>query len=115
MRVPRRKLKITIVNPAKGKWGMHDGWGSWPEHKYYRVLGVLFCKKHLTIPKKEYSSFSNCYYFICEKCDNEQRYNERREWVLLERKKGRHQRLKEYDARQRHNLNMLSAIKELYK
>ncbi len=66
--VNRRTTKVTWIDPGKGHWGMHDGWGSWPEDRYHRVLGILFCKKHWTVPSSSYSEFACCYIFSCAKC-----------------------------------------------
>lgn len=114
MHVNRKKLKFTHINPGAGHYGMHDGYGDWDKTRHYRVLGILVCKKHLSIPKQDYSDFSQCYTFTCKKCEIEEAYVRRLTHILEERKKGRLKRIQDYKLQCEAAKQRLDALKECY-
>lgn len=112
--VNRNKTKITYIDPGKGHWGMHDGWGTWDKEKYHRILGVLFCKNHWTIPSSRYEEFASCIIHTCTKCNEEAAYKHRKHCLLAERAKGRKARLEEAAQRQKTSSDIIKCLKEIY-
>lgn len=91
-----RKTKITYVNPAKGVFGEHDGWGTYNKDKFYKIplpFGWLMCNKHNCRPSITCSEFFCQNIIICPKCEAEENYTRRREAAVADRNIGRKARL----------------------